>query len=80
MKEPTYKVKVEIEGQDVQVFTDVIFDGLHPDKPYFYVFRFVDKKQIEYAVGRVLYLEYGIDKADCQEYWRNQEKKAASKD
>lgn len=76
MSEPTYSVKVEIEGKDgFTTFDNVLYDGTHPDKPYFYMFRFLDHTQKEFPIGRILYLEYGKDKSDCIEYWRRQEQK-----
>lgn len=76
MKEKTYNVTVEIEGKEhAVVYNNVLYDGMQQDKPYFYVFRFADRTQIEYPIGRILCLEYGSDKADYIEYWKGQEKK-----
>lgn len=73
MTEPTYQIEVEFED-GLRLFKNVVYDGVHPEKPFFYSFVFEDRTKKEYPLDRIRGLSYGTDKADHMDYWREHDR------
>ena len=68
--EPTYNVEVEFDNGTITTFEKVILDGIDQERACFYQFVFEDRTTKLIAIGRILGMNYGHDRAAYIDYWR----------